>query len=237
MAYQIETVQQLSDTELFLEIKEVGFNLFLWDVVREGEPGYSQYLENLASFVVPENANDFSDILFDGDVSPIPLWSDVKARFYNYVIAEHQEEFDAMEVATVLSELKISGLEYFSPGLNWLTTVVLPAELKPNWAQMKAKKIQLQAIQPAKQIKAAILGAMKFGQDLMADYGVKNVLRNYNTAQTRQISADLTIIQTLLLSGSLYSALEEILAFAPTNLILEEDIAEFATKIRNYLGI
>lgn len=237
MAYEIETVFTLSDAELFTEMNTLGIGQFLWDALDESDPGYAQYQINLANFTVPGGADGFEDIQFSGNVNPVPTWADTKQRFFDYVNAEHQAEFNSMNIVNVLSELKIQGMEFFSAGSNWPSTVIMPVELKPTWSQMKAKAAELLAAAPSLAAKNAVLRAMSFGQNLMAEYGAKNILRGYTTAQVRQIATDLAGIQALLLSGSLYSALEDIAAFTPTALILQSDIDEFTAKLQTYLGL
>jgi len=79
---------------------------------------------------------------------------------------------------------------------------------------------------------------MSFGQQIMAEYGAKNVLRGLSVAQVQSIMALTSDIQSALLSGSLYVALDEISQIIPDGiLITQTDMDDFRHKIQDYLGI
>lgn len=90
---------------------------------------------------------------------------------------------------------------------------------------------------PLASAKAAMTRARAFGADLIDEYGAKNIIRGYTTAQVRQAASQLTELQILLLSGSLYSALAFIEALTPSEVVSQGDIDEFKNKIKLYLGL
>lgn len=86
-------------------------------------------------------------------------------------------------------------------------------------------------------VKNKILKAMDFGKNLMAEYGAKNILAGKSIADIKEITSRLATLQTLLTSGSLYCALDEMNNITADELISQETINEFKTKLQNYLGI
>lgn len=241
MAWEIETVYSLNDADLFAEISLVGWAQFLWAPVAPDAPGYAKYLDNLESFTVPNGATSFTQIQFDSLVYPMPTWLGTKARFFDYVAAVHLTEVAAVDLVRVINALATEQITYIRPARTWAEVVVEPSDQKKTWAQMKAKAVQLLTADatgtPLRLAKNAVLNAMLFGKDLMAEYGGKNILRGYTTAQVKELALSLNGIQALLVSGSLYSALEEIENFTPTALVTQQDVDEFSQKIRDYLGI
>lgn len=90
---------------------------------------------------------------------------------------------------------------------------------------------------PAEVVKARILEAMEFGKQLMAEFGATNVLAGKTTAQIAAISDKLSVVQSRLLSGSLYAALIAIDTLEPDANVSTEAIAEFKAKIQAFLGV
>lgn len=90
---------------------------------------------------------------------------------------------------------------------------------------------------PEEKVKDRILAAMNFGRELIAEYGSQNVLRGLSVQEIKLISLKLSGVQALLLSGSLYAALDEMDHIETDNLVTQESINYFKSKIRSYLGI
>jgi hypothetical protein len=87
-------------------------------------------------------------------------------------------------------------------------------------------------------VQGKILAAMAFGQNLMASYGATNVLSGYNVEQIQFIMAKTAMVQSALLSGSLYVALDELSKIEIDGTIITGvRITEFRNKIQDYLGI
>jgi hypothetical protein len=89
---------------------------------------------------------------------------------------------------------------------------------------------------PAVLVKARILEAMEFGKQLMAEFGASNVLAGKSTAQIAVISDKLAVVQSRILSGSLYAALSAIDALEADANVSAEAIAEFKVKIETFLN-
>jgi hypothetical protein len=86
-------------------------------------------------------------------------------------------------------------------------------------------------------VKIAVMEASDFGKELIVDFAVKNVLRNYTTSNIATVANELSSIFLLLQSGALYTAKEAINNFTPTALVTADDKSEFIGKINEYLGI
>lgn len=99
------------------------------------------------------------------------------------------------------------------------------------------EKSQVEAAGIPQKVAARIMGAMDFGKKLMVDYGTTNVLRGYTMDQVRAISAKLSEVQTLLLSGSLYCAKQAITDMTPDENVTQSDKDIFLAKINAYLGL
>lgn len=88
------------------------------------------------------------------------------------------------------------------------------------------------------QIKAKILGAMEFGKNIMAEYGASNVLAGLSLSQVQQVMTSTAKIQSALLSGSLYVALDEISKLELDDVIITDArVTAFRNKIQKYLNI
>lgn len=90
---------------------------------------------------------------------------------------------------------------------------------------------------PAVLVKTRILEAMEFGKQLIAEFGASNVLAGKSTAQIAAISDKLAVVQSRILSGSLYAALSAIDELEPDTNVSAEAIAEFKAKVQTFLGI
>jgi len=103
--------------------------------------------------------------------------------------------------------------------------------LKTEWDAYQAR------VAAQKYIATRITAAMAFGQKIMAEYGASNVYTGKTVAEIKLIAAKLSTLQSLLLSGSLYVALDEIDLIEADSLVTNEVKNEFKAKIRKYLGI
>jgi hypothetical protein len=107
----------------------------------------------------------------------------------------------------------------------------LKRSMKTEW------QVYQQQVAAQKIVATRIKAAMDFGRNLMAEYGAQNVVSGKTTAQVTQIATKLSTLQALLLSGSLYAALDEIDLITSDALVTDQVKAEFKAKIRKYLGI
>ena len=155
MSWEIETVFNLSDDELFAEMLEVGLAQFLWQPVEHGHPSYTQYLKNLAGFVVPVGATSFSDVMFAGSVKPIPVFTDVKSRFFDYVWAAHEIEFAETDILQSLIHLLDNSLQLGRLGKRWTEVEIRSNHQKPTWNEVKEAWEEVQLVKQKKdQVKA-----------------------------------------------------------------------------------
>lgn len=83
----------------------------------------------------------------------------------------------------------------------------------------------------------AVDDAIEFGEDLIKEYGLKNIMRGYTATQIVTVANDLSLITNLLRSGAIETAKSQILAFVPTAEVVQADKDEFLTKIDAYLGV
>lgn len=93
------------------------------------------------------------------------------------------------------------------------------------------------AVSASDTVKAKILSAMDFGKELMADYATKRVIRGAGIADTERVLNKLGHIQTSLMAGSLYVALDQLDKLSADDDILQADINDFKTRIQQYLGL
>jgi hypothetical protein len=103
--------------------------------------------------------------------------------------------------------------------------------LKTEWAAYQARVVA------QKYIATRITAAMDFGKKIMAEYGASNVYAGRTVAEVKTIATKLATLQSLLLSGSLYAALDEIDLITSDALVTDQVKAEFKAKIRKYLGV
>lgn len=76
--------------------------------------------------------------------------------------------------------------------------------------------------------------AINFGMELIAEFSALNSLNNLSVEDTASLVQQLIPIQMLLLSGSLYTALNAIENYPPDSIVTADIIAEFSGKIRTY---
>jgi len=86
-------------------------------------------------------------------------------------------------------------------------------------------------------IKDAIFNAMDFSKSLIADLGIRVVLRGYTPAQVTQYFSDSGILLSLLQSGALVTALDTIVSTTPTAVLPQDDLDFMKQEIETYLGI
>jgi long-subunit fatty acid transport protein len=107
----------------------------------------------------------------------------------------------------------------------------LKKSLKTEWTTYQT------GVSAQKYIATRITAAMDFGKKIMAEYGAANVYSGKTVAEVKTIATKLSTLQALLLSGSLYAALDEIDIITSDSLVTDQVKAEFKAKIRKYLGI
>jgi hypothetical protein len=88
-----------------------------------------------------------------------------------------------------------------------------------------------------KYVEKAIMNAQVFGNEIMVEYGAKNVIAGKSVTDVGLISERLAIVQQLLSSGSLHVALAELDNVTVDALISQAEIDEVKTKIQEYLGL
>lgn len=87
-------------------------------------------------------------------------------------------------------------------------------------------------------VSAAILRAADFGNSLIVEYAVSNVLSGYTLEQVKDIIAKTSKVQVALKSGSLYVALDELSNIeTDETVITAAKILLFKNKIESYLGL
>lgn len=143
MAWEIETVFELDDESLFAEMVDNNIGLFLWNVIIDSEdPDYDQYQDNLVSYAVPEGATSLEQVLFDGSVTPIPVWEEVKIRFFEWIWVTHEAEFAAIKnnIGRTLISLFDETIEFGKLDKRWADAEIRSGEDKPTWAEIKAEE-------------------------------------------------------------------------------------------------
>lgn len=82
-----------------------------------------------------------------------------------------------------------------------------------------------------------VKSAIAFGNSLIVDYAVQNIIAGKQTSEVKEILDRLSTLMAMLKSGSLYTALEELDRVHADNLITQPTIDQFKGKIRTYLGM
>ena len=85
--------------------------------------------------------------------------------------------------------------------------------------------------------KMRVQAAMDLGKQILIEFAATNIVRGINIAQVKELTTQFGNIQLLLMSGSLYSALDEIQKLTPNALISQADKDYFSKKIMIFLGI
>lgn len=86
-------------------------------------------------------------------------------------------------------------------------------------------------------VRKRIKEAKQFGDQLIEEYGVRNVMSGKTTEQIRHIINKLSSMQLMLMSGSLYTALAQLDLVVPDNVVTQDDINYFRKRIKDYLGM
>jgi len=144
------------DELILIEMISVGLGTFLWEYPTPIDPAnptveeqtaLDTYSADLGKFTVPLGAVLFSEIQFAGDVSSVPVWSEVKTRFeaYKAELAAikaaddlHLAEYSAMDIDIVLTTLLGNQTEYAKMGdKRWADVQIRSSEIKPSWEEMQ----------------------------------------------------------------------------------------------------
>lgn len=86
-------------------------------------------------------------------------------------------------------------------------------------------------------VRSRIRAAKQFGDSLVEEYGVRNVMGGKTTEQIRHIINKLAPMQLMLMSGSLYTALAQLDLVVPDAIVTQDDINYFRKRIKDYLGM
>lgn len=81
-----------------------------------------------------------------------------------------------------------------------------------------------------------ILKDMNFGISIIAQFGAANRAAGLNVSQVIQISQQLASIQSLLMSGSITTALTAIQSIQPNALLTQQTLNSYITQMQNYLS-
>ena len=93
------------------------------------------------------------------------------------------------------------------------------------------------ASNPEQSISNAVGNAMDFGRSLIIAVATENLMLGITTAQLQAMMAKTQGIVLLLMTGSLYTALEAIDNLEPDDFLTQARITAFGNKIRAYLGL
>ena len=77
---------------------------------------------------------------------------------------------------------------------------------------------------------------ISFGMSVVAQFGAANRLAGLTTAQVVQVAQQLAPIQSLLLSGSIATALAAIQSLTPNAIITQAAISNYSQLLQNYLN-
>ncbi len=77
---------------------------------------------------------------------------------------------------------------------------------------------------------------VSFGMSVVAQFGAANRLAGLTTAQVMQVAQQLAPIQSLLLSGSIATALAAIQSLTPNAIITQTAISNYSQLLQNYLN-
>ena len=153
---------------------------------------------------------------------------------YQYVkytnVPQFTSELSGTPVAPLATSITFS---------NGLLTVQTSRTLTPTEQNILYQKVIAHVPPPIAlpTVEARISAAMDFGKSLIIEFSARNVLNGITTDQVRELSTDLALLQQLLQSGSLYTALDEIESLTPKGILTQDDINYFRDKIKTFLGI
>ncbi len=94
-----------------------------------------------------------------------------------------------------------------------------------------------QAVTALNYVTDQILAAMTFGQRMIATIGAENGIAGYTVEQTNALVYKYSPIISLLMTGSLKTALQKIEALPPDELVTPERIRKYGNQLRAYLGM
>lgn len=86
-------------------------------------------------------------------------------------------------------------------------------------------------------VQGKIQAAILFGQKFMIEVATENVMSRFTTEQIMRMLIKYGHIQAMMVSGSLYTALQAIEAVQPDDLISLERKNRYIKKIKEYLGL
>lgn len=86
-------------------------------------------------------------------------------------------------------------------------------------------------------MQARVTAAMQFGQKFMIEFATENIMLGLTVEQIAEMLIKYGHIQSMMLSGSLYTALAAVQAVEPDNLITQERKDRCIKKLKTFLGI
>jgi hypothetical protein len=86
-------------------------------------------------------------------------------------------------------------------------------------------------------ISIAISNAIDFGKQLIIEFGIENILLGVTTTQIKVMLVQLEKVLSLLMSGALYTAIEELEIIIPDLVLTQQRINYYNNRIRTYVGL
>lgn len=113
------------------------------------------------------------------------------------------------------------------------------ASINDYWNSMteSGEAAKIAAAQALASARTAIVKGMEFGRELIADVGAENLLLNLTISQTMAMAQKYAGVISLLMTGSIKSALTVIEMMPPDEVVTAERIRKYSNKIRTYLGM
>lgn len=160
----------------------------------------------------------------------------MSSKVYYFAVRQYKDIYGAPEGIPLDYPEKVIplGTSQTLPAGTWtLMTDKQLADLKKDLKS--AWQAYQQRVYVEKMMTNGVKAAMEFGKQLMAEYGAKNLFSGKTSEEVKLISQRMASIQSLLLSGALPTALEEIDNLEPDSLISQAVIDEFKAKITKFL--
>lgn len=88
-----------------------------------------------------------------------------------------------------------------------------------------------------KAVQQKVTAAMQFGQQFMIEFATENIMLGFTTEQILRMLLKYGHIQSMMLSGSLYTALEAIEKIPADDLISQSRKDKYIKKIKGFLGL
>ena len=88
-----------------------------------------------------------------------------------------------------------------------------------------------------KAVQQKVTAAMQFGQQFMIEFATENIILGFTTDQILRMLIKYGHIQAMMLSGSLYTALDAIQSIPPDDLISQVRKEKYVKKIKAFLGL